>query len=433
MATKKSKNKKSSKNLKVLVSIAIIIVLLVVAAKYFNSDEKLAATVNGEKILKEDVLAEYIKVPPEYRTLMTVDTILEGMVIETLLLQEAEKIGISVTDEKVDDYTLQILQAYGLTEENLTKSLEESGSNMEELKASFKKRLIINELLNLTILSEIEVSDAEVRNYYDKNKNQFGTPAQVKASHILVATEEELESIRNKALGGADFAELAKEYSTCPSSAQGGDLGWFERGQMVKEFEDVAFSLKVGHISEIVQTQYGFHIIKLTDKKEGSIPSFDEIKDEAEQTVLNQKQSFAVEIYTQQLRSSADVEIFMQSVKEPEGRPLSEIIQEQKEAKAAEEIETAEPEESTESEMSVVECLVSKNAKMYGSDDSSTSNDQKALFGDDFAQIDYTDCSLDKGKCDSAKITSYPTWVISGKKYTGKYSLTRLAELAECS
>ncbi|MBN2111915.1 peptidylprolyl isomerase [Candidatus Woesearchaeota archaeon] len=434
---KKSKNMKLKKGLIILAAIAVIIVLLVAAAKYFRSEEKVAATVNGEKIMKEEVLAEYLKVPVEYRNLMTTDTILEGMIVEKLLLQEADKMGITVTDEEVDVYTQALLDAYGITEENLTKSLEEAGSNMEELKEQFRDRLIITQLLNETIFSEIEVSEDEINNYYEENIAQFTTPEMVRASHILVNTSEEAESIRNKALEGVDFGELAKEYSVCPSSANEGDLGWFTRGDMIKEFEDAAFALKLNQISGIVETQYGFHIIKVTGKAQSSVQPFEEVKSGIEQTLLNQKQTLGVELFTQQLRANSEIEIFMRSVKEPEGTPITEIIQQQKEKKEAEQAntaETAEPEESSEmqTEESEGSCLASKGVVMYGSDESAASNEQKSMFGDDFAKISYIDCSKEKAKCDSAKITSYPTWVISGKKYAGKYSLTRLAELAGC-
>ena len=432
VSKKAKKSKKNNKNLIILGTIAIIIVILVVAGKYLSSGDKVAATVNGEKIMKEDVLKEYLKVPPEYREVITIDALLEGMIVEELLVQEAEKMGITATDEDVDEFVQQFLETYEMTEENLTKSLEEENTTLEEVKESFKKNMIINSLLSKEITSQINVSGDEVRAYYDENSDQFGQPEQVKASHILVPTREEAESLRNKALGGADFAELAEEESRCPSSDNGGDLGWFGRGQMVKEFEDAAFALKVGHISDIVETQFGFHIIKLDDRKEQEIQPFESVKDAIAQSLLNQKQSYGIEIFTQQLKANADIEIFMQSQKEPEGTPLVDIIKQQKEAEEAEVAEVSAEEPEAVEENSVAECLASKGVKMYGSDLSSMSNEQKEEFGDDFAKIEYIDCIEDKDKCDSAKITSYPTWVIAGKKYVGKYSLTRLAELAEC-
>jgi parvulin-like peptidyl-prolyl isomerase len=438
LASKKS-SKRNDLTKKIIIAAVIILAVAFIGWQKFAAGKSaIAATVNGEPIYKEDVLAEYIKVPPEYRNIITVDSILEGMVIEKLLLQEAEKMGIETTDEEVDKVLEQLLLAYGMREEDLVKTLEENDATLDDLKREYKKRITINKVLNETVLGDITVTEADARKYYDENPEQFGTPEMIKASHILVNTSAEAKSIRNKALGGAKFDELAQEYSIGPSASRGGDLGFFGKGQMVKEFEDAAFALEdIGDISGIVETQFGFHVIKLTDRKEESMQNFEDIREQIMQAVLQQKQAAAIDIYTAQLESAADIQIYMKSMEEPEGTPISELIKKSKEEKAAKQEEESAVTGATAAEIpqsyeSVAECLASKGVRMFGSDTSSISNEQKNLFGDDFSGIDYVDCSENKDLCKENKVISYPTWIISGKKYPGKYSLERLAELAEC-
>ncbi len=139
----------------------------------------------------------------------------------------------------------------------------------------------------------VEVTDDKVKEYYEQNKQYMGTPEQVRASHILVASEKEAEDILKELKQGADFATLAKEKSTDPGSKEnGGDLNFFGRGQMVPEFEEAAFALKKGELSGIVKTMHGFHIIKLTDRKEAETPTYEEKKDELKEQLVNN------EIYT---------------------------------------------------------------------------------------------------------------------------------------
>ena len=442
-----SKKKKYLKNKIIIAAVVVVVfVAIVLAAKYLKPNNQVAATVNGDKIMKEDVLKVYLNVPPEYRQVITAESILEGMIIEKLLVQEAEKKGISVSDEEVDAYVESVLSENKMTEEDLLQSLEENRMTLEDLKNSFKDQITIKELLDTTVLLDLEVDDKVVEDYYNENTEQFTTPESVKASHIVVNSSELAESIRRKALGGADFAKLAKEYSIGPSGPRGGTLGWFARGEMVGPFEDEAFATKVNGISKVVQTTFGYHVIKVEGKKEAVVQPFDDmLREQIKYDFKQQKDAAAVNIYTAQLEAAADIEIYMTTTEELEPGIKMSVNQPAKNDEPVQvvEIETAPVEESQpaveeeespveSSYGSVAECLASKGAKMYGSDESSTSNKQKGLFGDDFSEIDYTDCSADKDSCDSAGIASYPTWVIGGDKYVGKYSIDSLAAKAGC-
>ncbi len=142
-------------------------------------------------------------------------------------------------------------------------------------------------------LSEVSFEKAAVQAYYTANKAQFTEPATVKASHILVADEEKLSAVKADLSSGKSFEEVAKAHSVCPSKENGGDLGFFGKGQMVPEFETAAFSMAVGDVSEPVKTQFGYHIIKLTDKKEARELSLAEVAPRIEQHLLHQAQNQA--------------------------------------------------------------------------------------------------------------------------------------------
>jgi peptidyl-prolyl cis-trans isomerase C len=173
--------------------------------------------------------------------------------------------------------------------------------NEPDLINLIRKDVIINNLVEKEIISKIAVTEADAKKFYDENGAQFKKDSQVKASHILIGVEptataedkkkakEQAESILKEIKAGKDFAELAKAQSTCPSKTQGGDLGFFGKGQMVKAFEDTAFGLKKDEVSGVVETQFGYHIIKLTDKKEAETVPFTEVKDKIINFLKNQK------------------------------------------------------------------------------------------------------------------------------------------------
>ena len=320
---KKEKRKKN--NYATLAIIGIVILGAIAAIWYFNTNKDLpkdsAAIVNGESITIQDINEQYERVPEEYKQFITKEMILNQSIDELLLLQEAKKEGISVTAEELSEVIDNLIAQSGLSKEDFDKTLEEQNLTMEFLKDYYKKQLIINNLLNKTVISKIIVSSSEIEEYYNNNKNEFITPEQVRARHILVESVDEADEILKQLNDGADFIELAKEKSTCPSASEGGDLGYFAIGQMVKEFEDAAFALEVGEISPVVETQFGYHIIKLLDKKPETAIKLEDAMQDIEEKLKQEKQNAAFADYLDMLREKADIKIF----KEKEISPVSEI------------------------------------------------------------------------------------------------------------
>lgn len=169
--------------------------------------------------------------------------------------------------------------------ENKLDQEEEFKSHMEKIKSDILKQYAIS-----TLFKDIKVTEDEAISYYKQNEEQFTNSESARASHILIEDEEKAKSVLGEIESGLPFEEAAKKYSSCPSKQQGGDLGYFTRGSMVPEFEEVAFEMEKGQISVPVKTQYGYHLIKLIDKKQEEVKSFDEVKVQLGQQLLNHKQ-----------------------------------------------------------------------------------------------------------------------------------------------
>lgn len=191
--------------------------------------------------------------------------------------------------------------------DSINKGLE----NDEEYKTQMEimKREILTQVGIKKLLEDIKVSDEEAKAYYEANKNQFKNQSTVSAKHILVDSEEKAFDIKKEIEAGKAFEEAAKEYSSCPSKAQGGNLGNFSRGQMVPEFEEAAFSQKIGVVGEPVKTQFGYHLIKVENKTEEASKAFDEVKESIIARLVQERQNMKYMQYTEELKTKFNVEM----------------------------------------------------------------------------------------------------------------------------
>jgi len=243
---------------------------------------------------------------------------LEGMILERLLDEQVKKAGIIVTDEDVNNRISEVTSQQGMTIDGLKSMLETQGQSFDDFKQQMKKGLSFEKLVDKQV-GPVEINDAEARAYYEENEEDFNTPEQVRASHILIkvaptatveekaAAKEKIESLLKKVKEGGDFATLAKENSDCPSKAKGGDLGFFERGSMVKEFEDAGFAMQPGQISDVVETQFGYHIIKVTDRKTAGVTTFEKAKPEIIKTLQQMKKGQTFREYIGKLKAEAKI------------------------------------------------------------------------------------------------------------------------------
>ena len=289
------------------------------------------AIVNGTVITKEEfnreinqVKQRILKQGQEISSARLEDIgneILKNMINIELLFQESHNKGIKVEKEEIASSMKALKQKFP-NDAEFEKLLSELKLSESELKLKIKKDLAIQKLVETQIAQKIKVTDEESKAFYDTNPDRFKQPEQIKASHILIKVEptadekkkseakQKIKQIQQKLNKDKDFAALAKEFSECPSKSKGGDLGYFKRGQMVKAFEDAAFALKPEEVSDIVETQFGYHLIKVVDKKpENTIP-YKEVKDKLAQHLKQEKTKQEVEIYIQTLMEKSKIEKF---------------------------------------------------------------------------------------------------------------------------
>lgn len=245
--------------------------------------------------------------------------VLDNLINRELLNQESKKEKVAITDQQINDKLASIKQRFK-GEEEFKKMLDQIKMTEPQIKTQLKEDLAIQELINKQVVDKVNVTDKDIQVYYDAHPEAFKHPEQMKASHILVqvdpkadaaqkaAAHKKIEEIQQKLKKGGDFATLAKEYSDCPSKAKGGDLGYFSKGQMVKPFEDAVMALKPGETSGIVETQFGYHIIKLTDKKPEGIMPLAEVKGQVGQYLKQEKIKKDLKAYLAGLEKTAKVE-----------------------------------------------------------------------------------------------------------------------------
>ncbi|MDH5767569.1 MAG: peptidylprolyl isomerase [Nitrospirota bacterium] len=204
-----------------------------------------------------------------------------------------------------------------LYQEAIKKGFDKDSGYLKKVE-DFKKITLVSVLLEKEIEAKATLSEQDIKDYYEKHKEEFTPVSQIKASHILVKTEQEAKDIVEKLKKGEDFAKIAKKSSIDAASAKnGGDLGFFSKGQMVPEFEAAAVKLKKGEVSEPVHTQFGYHIIKLTDKKLGQPVEFDNIKNIISQHLVAEKQKEVFDSYMDALRKNYKVDINKEAFSKP--------------------------------------------------------------------------------------------------------------------
>lgn len=260
-----------------------VVVFAVGCSQKDGSKGPVLAKVEGTVITKEDFLNKINRVPEWARDRFQSEEgkkeFLDELIKEQLIYKDAMKNGLD-------------------RDENFKRDLEE-----------FKKMNLIKIILEKEVEKKAKLDPKEVKDFFDKNKEKFTIGTEVKAKHILVDTEQQAKDVLKKLTQNENFSRLAEQYSRDKATAKiGGDLGFFGRGRMVPEFEAVAFNLKVGEVSGPVKTRFGYHIVQVTDRKEGRPGSFDEIKGTLERQLMIEKQKALFDTYVEKLKKDAKIE-----------------------------------------------------------------------------------------------------------------------------
>ncbi|WHZ01221.1 peptidylprolyl isomerase [Neobacillus sp. YX16] len=289
-------------NKKLVFVIGVLILAIGVFLSLALSNDKAIAKINGDAISKDELYNVMVK---QYGA-----ATVEQLIADKIVASEAKKQNITISDEELNKEVDKLKESYG-GEEAFEQVLASNNTTVDVLKEDLKNYLTMRKLIE----PQIEITDEELKTYFDENKDSLGEAEQVKASHILIKDEATAKEIKQKLADGADFAELAKEYSTDEGSKEnGGELGFFPRGTMVTEFEDVAFSLPINEISEPVKSDYGYHIIKVEEKKEAKEANFDDSKAAIKETLIDEKMESEYTTWLEGKKKDYDIENSLESV-----------------------------------------------------------------------------------------------------------------------
>jgi len=481
MAQKKNKQKilhdHTKKHRKVLpwvVFIIIVIAAVIMGLIFINRqaatlNKDVAATVNGAPIKVSDIDAQYESINPLMRQMYTKEFILNQSINELLLLQESEKRSILVDDAMISSEIEAFKEQNGLDDKDLELILVKQNMTLSELKDIVKKKLAVRQLLNQSVLKDISITDAQANDYYVNNIDKFQEPEKVKVSHILVMTspnmtedvaQQKILSI-NKSLNKDNFCQLVTEYSDDTGSKASCGIYTFTRGEMVPEFEEASFSLSTGKTA-IVQSMYGYHLIKKLEHYPAQVLNFSDVKEEIVQILSDTQAQEKFDAFMVQIREKAVIVINKDALKDDakaessllESMPTT--ITQSNEAEIEETALTVQPTEdkplATETKSTVssepktegsdlddfAKCLTEEGAKLYAASWCPHCRNQKAMFGESVKYITYVECAVEGNpqiqteECSKAGITGYPTWIINGKSYPGEQELKDLSRLTGC-
>jgi peptidyl-prolyl cis-trans isomerase C len=278
------------------------------------TDDEVVARVNGEILsraaFEKELERELESLDPvEPRgpeqigpiRLALLDTTIDRM----LLLQAARKVNISAAPEEVDERILRISSDYPA--EGFEKALARGKLSMPELRRRTAELLMLEKLFEEHVYPRVSVTEEEIHQSYEQHRDQFMVPEQVRAAQIVVRSLEEARRLQQQLRQGKKFADLARKYSLSPDAKVGGDLGFFPRGVMPRSFDEVAFRLAVGQVSDVVTSDYGYHLLQVLERRPARKGELDAVRREVEQKLIQRKRADAQKIYLANLRREGQI------------------------------------------------------------------------------------------------------------------------------
>lgn len=291
----------------------MLVVLLVACKEKGESASPVLIRVDGRAVSVEQFKKSFEKSLPPDQSLSEEEksdlerAFLVQVVDRELALAEADRLGVSVAPQEVETALQEHRRDYpaGAFEE----MLGERKISLDEWRRELAEGLLMEKVFRQAVYSGVRVDEAELAAYYEEHRDEFDRPAQVRARQIVVGSAEEGEKILAQLRQGADFAELARQHSLSPDREQGGDLGYFARGEMPAEFDAVVFTLPVGRLSGLIKSEYGYHIFLVEERREAVRLPLKAVRDEVRDKLLAEKEEQAYQQWLQDLRGRATIEI----------------------------------------------------------------------------------------------------------------------------
>ena len=290
--------------------------------------DKVAAKVNSEIITlsvieeRAEILRQkYVGAPISISEQDLLKEALNMVIEESLQIQEGKKLGFVRDEHAVDAAMEEIIKKNDLADGQLQEMLKREGRTLKSYKNHIRDQIMVSKITRFEIGNRVKVSEKSIIKYYKENQKEFWQEGKVKARHILfIAERGSSEKIRREKLQqakkillklrkGNDFAKLAMKYSEDISASNGGDVGFVGRGKMVPEFEEAVFNLKPGQVSDIVKTEYGYHIIKVEEVLPGKTLTLKDVKSRIHQILTMQMQKQVYDVWMNELKNSAFIEV----------------------------------------------------------------------------------------------------------------------------
>ncbi len=241
------------------------------------------------------------------RYLKTAKFILDELILKKIYFQEAERLKITTDEDELENYLRHVVGDY--SKDDFNRMFELRNIDLSKWKAQIRENRLFEKLIAKEVKDKIIVKESEIKAYYEAHSKDYMLPDRVQALQIVVNNELEAEAIYNKLQEGAAFFDLAKTKSISPEGDQGGDLGFFSREQMPKEFDDAIFNLKVGEFSKVVQTPYGYHIFKVIKKKRAKIMSLMDARGKIREKLRKEKEKKEFMTWINNLREKSVIVI----------------------------------------------------------------------------------------------------------------------------
>lgn len=273
------------------------------------------ALVNGDPITLEGFTSDLYQIAKGYHSPPTdqeeadfrqlKEALLQQAIEKRLILQEAQRLGVAVSDDELQEAYAYITRSYP---QGGFEELMKDEQRRRQWKEGLEERLLIEKVINRVSLSPTVPDERTLKKFYKKHRAAFAHPEQVRARQIVVKNREDAEGILSRLKRGDPFDELARRHSIAPEAQQGGDLGYFSRGEMPEEFE-VVFSLHPGEISDIVKSPYGYHIFQVVARREGAVPEFSEVKDQVMRMAIQEEEDRLFAAWIKKVKKRARIRI----------------------------------------------------------------------------------------------------------------------------
>ena len=296
-----------------------------------KDEEMQKIKVNGQQIPQEAVqfelerlvrfYAEHGMPQDQVRAQMPalVQKAIEQAIGAKLLIDEANKLDIPVSDAEVDEQVDKIVKQVG-GREAFQNALKQQKTSEADFREQMRRGRRVDKLVEKAVAEVGEPTEDDIRKHFETHKGEYAKGERVLAQHILISPDGDTQvskdearakivTIRERVIGGKDFADEAAAHSMCPSGKEGGSLGWFSRGMMVPEFDQAVFSMNVGEVSDIIETQFGYHIIYKTDHEAAGEADFDQVREQVRDFLRHARRGEAMAAYVEELKAKAEIEV----------------------------------------------------------------------------------------------------------------------------